>query len=317
MNIDYYNLSDTQFEDLVIEFCVELLGGGVQGFVTGKDGGRDARFEGTANCIPSTANPWSGKVVIQAKHTEIPTRSFSESDFSGTTKSSVLSKELLRVRSLLQNGELEFYMLFANRRLTGITEAGIRKRIASETGLAEGSVRMYDVSELGRLEKRYPQCTERANLNPARAPADIDPTDLANVITKLADYKQQLDELMESEVPPPSRRITPEEKNQKTGLQKTYFSKQIRPAMVDFPPIRSFLAHPDNRPFQKLYDETVDELEAKLDAWNEPDVTYERVLEVLVSRLFSRDFDLRQHRKLTRTVIYYMYCNCDIGKDAE
>ena len=44
MNIVYHNLSDTQFEELVIELCVELLGHAVQEFVSGKDGGRDARF---------------------------------------------------------------------------------------------------------------------------------------------------------------------------------------------------------------------------------------------------------------------------------
>lgn len=87
--------------------------------------------------------------------------------------------------------------------------------------------------------------------------------------------------------------------------------------MVDFPAIRQFLAHPENGPFQKLYDDTAKELEAKLDAWNEPGVAYERLLETMISRLFNRDFDLRQHRKLTRTVVFYMYCNCDIGKESE
>jgi hypothetical protein len=317
MTPEYHNLSDIQFEELVIEFCVELLGAGVQGFVTGKDGGRDAKFEGTANRIPSEAGPWSGKVVIQAKHTEMPTKSFSEADFSGTTDSSVLGKELPRVKRLIADSELEFYVLFSNRRLTGVTEAEIRKRIATETGLPERNVRLYDVSELDRLSKRYPDCVNRADLNPARSPADIDPTDLANVITQLAQYKLQLDELMEGEVPPPHRRISPEEKNQRTGLKQAYFTKQIRPSMVDFATIRAFLAHPENRPFQKLYDDTASELEAKLDAWNVPDAPYDRLLEALLSRLFTRDFDLRKNRKLTRTVIYYMYCNCDLGKRAE
>ena len=266
MQPEYHNLSDLQFEELVIEFCVELLGAGVQGFVTGKDGGRDARFDGKANLIPSEANPWNGKVVIQAKHTEMPARSFSENDFSGQGNTSILGKELLRITNLIAAAELDFYMLFANRRLTGTTDADIRQRIASETGLADDRIRLYDVSELDRLAKRYPQCVERSDLNPARAPADIDPTDLANVITQLADYRQQLDELMEGSVPPPEQRISPEEKNEKTGLQQTYFKKQIRPAFIDFPSIRDFLAHPENRPYQKLYDDTATELEAKLDA---------------------------------------------------
>jgi hypothetical protein len=45
------------------------------------------------------------------------------------------------------------------------------------------------------------------------------------------------------------------------------------------------------------------------------------VMEYLVELLFNRDPILRQtkHKRLTRTVLFYMYWNCDIGKvdDAE
>lgn len=102
VNITYHNLSDGQFEELVIELCVELLGHGAQGFVTGKDGGRDARFVGTAKLVPSEAEPWNGRIVIQVKHTELLNKTFSESDFSGHGESSVLAKELPRIKALLQ-----------------------------------------------------------------------------------------------------------------------------------------------------------------------------------------------------------------------
>ncbi len=87
--------------------------------------------------------------------------------------------------------------------------------------------------------------------------------------------------------------------------------------MVDFPAIRSFLGHPDNQPYVRLYEDTASELEVKLDAWTDPDLPYERLLESLITRLFQRDFDLRNNKRLTRTVVYYMYCNCDIGNDAK
>jgi len=66
-----------------------------------------------------------------------------------------------------------------------------------------------------------------------------------------------------------------------------------------------------------LYESTANELEAKLDAWNDPDVPYERLLEHVISRLFDRDPDLRKHKPLTRSVVCYMYCNCDIAKDVQ
>ena len=312
---EYSNLSDRQFEELVVEFCVELLGAGVQAFVTGADGGRDAKFHGTAELIPSKTNPWNGKVVIQAKHTEFQTKAFSEAEFSGEKETSIISEELVRIKMLIADHELDYYMLFANRRLSAITEANIRKRISLETGLPELNIKLYDISELDRLCSRYPAAVARADLSPANAPADIDPTDLAEVITSLAEH--ELDELMEGEIPPPEQRIPPEEKNEFTGLRSEYFAKQIKPKMVDFPTIRHFLAHPENAPFQKLYDDTAEELEAKLDAWTEVGTPYERSIEALIGRLFARNFDLRKHRRLTRTVVFYMYCNCDLGKNVD
>ncbi len=311
MNVSYHNLSDRQFEELVIELCVELLGHSVQGFVSGKDGGRDARFVGKAKEYTS----WDGTVIVQAKHTELMNRLLSEDDFSGAGSSSILGKEIPRIRKLIADRELDYYMLFANRRMTGVTDADIRNRISNETDLHKDLIRIFDTSELDRLIKRFPQAVDRADLNPAKSPADVDPQDLAEVITALAEYKAEFDDMMEGTEPPPVHRVTPEEKNTARGLRQEYFRRQIQPKMVDFPAVRKFLGHPDNQPFVKLYEDTAAELDAKLDAWATPDEPFEKLFEVLLMRLFDRDVDLRKNRKLTRTVVYYMYCNCDIVKD--
>ncbi len=85
--------------------------------------------------------------------------------------------------------------------------------------------------------------------------------------------------------------------------------------MIDFAVIRRFLSHPENQPYVRLYEDTAAEFDAKLDAWADPDEPFEKLIEILLSRLCSRDVDLRRHRKLTRIVVYYMYCNCDIVRD--
>jgi len=69
MKYAYEDLGDEQFEKLVVFLCQRLLGIGVQGFAKGPDGGRDAKFVGTAELHPSTAAPWEGITIIQAKHT--------------------------------------------------------------------------------------------------------------------------------------------------------------------------------------------------------------------------------------------------------
>ncbi len=64
MKFAYEDLSEDQFEQLVVLLCQRLLGMGVQGFAKGVDGGRDAKFVGTAELLPSKAAPWTGTIII-------------------------------------------------------------------------------------------------------------------------------------------------------------------------------------------------------------------------------------------------------------
>ena len=122
MKYAYEDLSDKQFEDLVVFMCQKLFGISVQGFAEGPDGGRDAKFMGTAEQHPSKAAPWVGTTIIQAKHTNGYNRHFSESDFFNSESSqNVIGEEVVRIKKLRSNQQMDHYMLFANRRLGGIS----------------------------------------------------------------------------------------------------------------------------------------------------------------------------------------------------
>src|SRR3569832_2317719 len=112
MKYAHEDLSDGQFENLIVFLCQRLLGISVQGFSKGPDGGRDAKFVGTAELLPSKAAPWVGTTIIQAKHTNGYNRNFSESDFfSPTGKNTVLGKEIPRIKKLRENNQL-IYLLW-------------------------------------------------------------------------------------------------------------------------------------------------------------------------------------------------------------
>ena len=101
MKFAYEDLSDGQFENLIVFLCQRLLGISVQGFAKGPDGGRDAKFVGTAELHPSKSAPWNGTTIIQAKHTNGYNRNFSESDFfCPTASNAVLNKEIPRIKKL-------------------------------------------------------------------------------------------------------------------------------------------------------------------------------------------------------------------------
>lgn len=67
MKYFYENLSEDQFELLIVHLCQRLLGIATQGFAKGPDGGRDAKFVGSAEIYPSANAPWKGTVVMHQR----------------------------------------------------------------------------------------------------------------------------------------------------------------------------------------------------------------------------------------------------------
>jgi hypothetical protein len=181
MKIPYHALIEDQFEHLVIATCTWLLGPAVQGFSKGPDGGKDARFHGRAERFPSASGAWDGRIVIQAKHTDLINRKFSEPDFASEAASSVLSEELPRIKRLRDAGELDYYMLFSNRRLAGVAEERLRKRIASTARIDESSVYLAGEEELDKYLTLEPDIRRRAGINLFDIDPFIDPADLARV----------------------------------------------------------------------------------------------------------------------------------------
>lgn len=184
MKYAYENLSEDQFEILVIAICQKLLGISVQGFSSGPDGGRDAKFVGTAQLHPSTARPWSGTIIIQAKHTNEYNRSFSESDFFNRKPSSksIISKELPRIKTLRDNKQVDHYMLFANRRLAGNAESDIVDHISRSSGIPSESIYLCGVEQLELWLKSFPDVPKLADLDLVDSPLIISPDDLAEVV---------------------------------------------------------------------------------------------------------------------------------------
>jgi hypothetical protein len=66
---------------------------------------------------------------------------FSDSDFfSATSETTVVGKELGRIKRLRAGKELDHYVLFSNRKLGGEAEAAIRSHISTTCGIPVGSV---------------------------------------------------------------------------------------------------------------------------------------------------------------------------------
>ncbi|BAC52478.1 bll7213 [Bradyrhizobium diazoefficiens USDA 110] len=142
MRRDYrlYELSESEFEELVVKICVKWLGEGVTPFAPGRDGGRDGKFNGKAECFPSTTQPLEGDVVLQAKHVAVFDKSCSDKDFER-----LLKKEHAKIKRLGKKGLCDHYMVFTNRRYTGGAD---EKLIAGLMALGVKSAHIIGIERL-------------------------------------------------------------------------------------------------------------------------------------------------------------------------
>lgn len=314
MRICYHDIHDHDFERLVVAICCEYLGDGVQSFSTGPDGGRDARFEGTAAKFPSEANGLVGRFVIQAKHTEHPFAKFSDSDFASDAESSIISQELPRVARLVAERELDHYFLFSNRRLAGAADADIRTRIKKEAGAT--TVELFGVERIDQALRRYPSIEKVANIRPLSGPLVVTPDDLAEIIGALdrdkdafATGAQPVDQSVDK-----LQRTSFEKKNKVNGLSED-FAKEIRTEYLkDFAAIKTFLAAPSNRAVLERYSDAAREFHEQILAHRNDHDSFDKALVRIQTLLFQRDSDLARKKRLTKLVLYYMYWNCDVGK---
>jgi len=314
MKYAYENLSDDQFENLIVFLCQRLLGISVQGFAKGPDGGRDAKFVGTAELHPSKAAPWVGTTIIQAKHTNGYNRHFSESDFFSTTAANtVLGKEIPRIKKLREGKQLDHYMLFANRRLAGNAESEIREYIAAQCAIPAPAIYLCGLEQWDVWLKTFPDVAGKADLDPVDSPLIVSPDDLAEVVQALA---RNMAVASTSFDDPPTTRVTYERKNAVNNMSVDYARAQRKKYLKETTQIHAFLAAPENLELLRMYESVVDEFQLKIIAKRKDYQTFDNVMEYLVDMLFNRDPVLRQHanKRLTRAVLFYMYWNCDIGE---
>ena len=301
--LNYQNEDD--FENLVTLICKKILGEGVIPFTKGRDGGKDGRFTGTANCFPSENDPWKGNIIIQAKHTEKIQASCSDSDFN-----KIIGDEIDKIKNLKSKGEIDYYLLFTNRKLTGGADSIIVKRIKDETGIennliAEEKIQQYLI--------QFPDVVKMAGLNKLLMPLEFDDSDIRDVVLAIKDA------LKAKDVRPIIDFSKPEltKKNELNNLSEDYFSNMIQSEFADFSRIESFLSDPINEEVKEGYEDAISDLNAKITIHRDKYGGFEEIIDDVYDKVIGQSGDsLKGNKRLVRTLLHYMYCKCDIGKKA-
>ncbi len=297
------NLTDKEFEDLVALICEQILGMGTIVFSEGTDGGKDARFNGKANTFPSSTNPWNGKIIIQAKLCHRPNASCSDSDFKGIINNQVLPA----IHKLQDKNEIDYYLLFTNRKLSGIQDTKIEDLFEYNTNIENHLI------ALERIElwlKEFPFIVKTMNLNKLLLPIEFQEQDIKDIIIGFnnADIKQSgLSEI------PKSRDIS--NKNEINNLSKDYFDNSIKKNLIHFEKINRFLEEGINIEFLRKYENTIADINDEILIHRQEYDRFEEVINYLYQYILVNNKDLNGKRALIRIFFHYMYYNCDIGKN--
>ena len=317
MKYQYEDLSSEQFEELVILLCQELLGMSVQGFAAGTDGGRDAKFVGTAQLLPSTTDPWRGITIIQAKHTNGINSSFSDPKFySESSTTTVMDEEIPRIRKLRASGELDHYMLFSNRRLTGNTETDLRAYISAKCDIPKPSICICGIEQLEMWLKKFPRVAEQADFDPIDSPLIFGSDELAEVVEALAKHREEVRNMVPIDSPPVAR-VDYKLKNTINKMSAAYAKELRKKYLKETAQIDDFLAAPESQRYLLLYNSVVEELQLKIIAHRKDYQLFDHVMNYVADLLLNRDPVLRRNKHLTRAVLFYMYWSCDIGDDGD
>lgn len=307
----YENLTDEEFESLVIHIGKEVLGVGCKTFALGKDGAKDSWFTGTADYFPSKLAPWKGTFNLQAKHTKVPNASCSDNDFS-VNQTSVLSKEVARLKEVIKTTPFDNYILFTNRKLTGGTHPVIIKML--QNGLGIVNVEIIGREDIDAYLNDYPHIADRFGLYKFQAPLRFYEKELRDVIIVFSEQRKAISTEAMSYITS-FNVISKERKNELNNLSKDYFDFLKNHSLQYFEEIEKFLRDPKNEEYMKMYSNTVSDLQDAITVERKRFNEFEHIVKHLIEYTVGNNEEkLRDLRKIVRVFIHFMYFNCDIGK---
>jgi hypothetical protein len=299
-------INEDDFENLTTLICRKILGEAVIPFAKGTDGGRDGRFHGKANLFPSQSEPWNGKIVIEAKHSSKENSSCSDKVFQKILNEDILPK-IVRLKS---KNKIEFYLLFTNRKLTGKQDEKIEDLIDANTNIP--NVIIAD-EKIQQWLQSYPDVVKEAKLHDLLRPLQFDESELKFLIEE---FHKSLPKAGEIKSQDNLKYLNLDKKNELNNLSKQYFDDVIKRHFSHFETIKSFLSDPINKHLKDIYQDTVDEVNAKISVSRNEYLVFEGLLEDLYDYVIRNktEFLNSGRKRLVRVFLNYMYCNCDIGK---
>lgn len=305
-------INEDDFENLVNVICQKILGMGVVNFSKGKDGGRDGKFEGTANRFPSEACPWAGKIIVQAKHTSISTASTSDNDFKQK-----IELEIAKIIQLRENGDIDCYLLFTNRKHPGVKGEELLKDIKTRTVLDKVVIIGKEtINNLYLNQNR--DIVKQFGLDKLHIPFDFSDDEIKDIILEFRQQLPLIKDDLKTEVNKIKYNfdlIAIDKKNEKNGLGEEYFKTEIQSkSLMDFDKIQTFLNSPKNEEVKNYYFDIASELSNLIQIRRDDFRAFEEIFVFIYQKICDGCTMLKGSKRHVFTFLHYMYSECLIGK---
>lgn len=303
--------SDT-FEKLVISICQNILGMGVISFSSGKDGGRDGKFVGTAQKYPSEKNPWSGKFIIQAKHTENPIASCSQKQFK-----EIVEKEIPKIKKLRAKKEVDNYLIFTNRKYTGDKGEELLSQLINKTGVKNSVIIGKEtINDLYLKPNKF--IIKEFGLDKYLIPIDFSDEEIQRIILGFKNQLPKIEKNLKKKVDQIKYEfnyLEKEEKNKRNNLGKEYYQNVILSrSLMNFSKIRHFLEDPKNEELKNYYFDITVELNQIITIKRDQFDLFEEIFLCLYKLICDSNNILLGSKRHVLTLLHFMYFECDIGK---
>jgi hypothetical protein len=305
-------LDESTFEALAVAICTKLFGIGMVTFAPGKDGGRDGKFTGTATLYPSMTEPWKGKFIIQAKHALSPIASCADTDFEKL----ISEKEIPKIKKLKAASDIDNYLIFTNRKYSGVSGENLLKVIQTETGLINVAIigkeslnNLYinpnrDIIKLFGLDKHH-------------IPFDFSDEEIKEIIiafrTQLSEIQSDLTQKV-AQVKYDFNHLEKEEKNKKNKLGQNYYENVILAgSLMEFDKIQHFLDSAENNELKDYYFDIAAELNQIITLQRDNFANFEEIFVFIYQRICDGSVDLKGGKRHVMTFLHYIYMECLIG----
>lgn len=306
-------MDEDSFEKMVVTICKKILGIGTVSFAPGKDGGKDGKFIGTAANFPSESAPWSGQFIIQAKHTINSQASCSDSDF----ENQILNKEIPKVNKLKADGKIDNYILFTNRKYTGVKGDALTEKIKVLTGLdnviiiGKGEINDQYLNNNRDIVKLY-------ELDRNHIPFDFSDEEIRDVILAFKKEIPKFETSLKAEIEKVKYsfdKVSLGTKNKKNDLSEDYFTGElVSRSLMDFGKIQYFLNDPINKDYKDYFFDSAVELNQMITVKRDSFGVFEEVFLFIYKKVCDGNKELKGSKRHVITLLHFMYAECLIGK---